>query len=731
MSARTSSIGSLLAPQVSSLFDFPTPPTEFPELTPHPELVSAGEVFNRRTSAASADQALSPDAATYLRSKPSQQRSVGILLQNFKRISKSTTSLPTISGYASDAFGLSDYSLSGNGDSTEETKHPPTCIRGARSHHNLQQAEESPFLSQSLFSITSRCEPMPDVADLLTPIENRSYESDMGKSTGTIMLVSHTHAPSTALDAEQQLHVNQAPPQLLHSALSSGEVHYQIPRPMPRKQVSMSQVGIRQSNRNSMFISGALLPAVDMDEGEELHHQSQSQKQPSHYQSSLGSRLNKCEHRTSRYLYDVPASGGVQGTLSKALNWSQRIGHGSPRRSKRASSLAVDQHKIYDIYKESPWHNSTHISQADPEPTASMPFDLEANSSSAARLHDLSGENQFRTSNAVDGTASSRLKSLHAMASSGAPWRMLRSIKLGAPLRDKSGEWDGSSTYTGSVYSDSSNDSVVSPLDIRRQASQPVISKVVRKPSVLHTFAKRAGLGLVRRSVSICKIVSGTRVASNNDGSCEYSQGSYKCNSSTLSSSSSSASVASSKHNKPRRVLDAMRQVKNRLVRSLKPVRKHDETNTCAGDDNDDGDNDDCNVVSAYPTDSAPGTDLYSYLSLSAIHSPEPRASANLDDSSSETHVASASESGSSGGDNDVGSKYAPPKRPSYLGLHRRTAANVAQAPAANNPFRQAPPPAALATPTARLRPTQFKSPFTTLPYGAYAQLNQAQVQHR
>ncbi|KAJ2892202.1 hypothetical protein IWW38_003310 [Coemansia aciculifera] len=360
-----------------------------------------------------------------------------------------------------------------------------------------------------------------------------------------------------------------------------------------------------------------------------------------------------------------------------------------------------------------------------------MPCEYDADSS-GAQLHDLLEEDgrqaSIDSSSAVDDMADSQLKSIQAIppssSSSGAPWRLLRAIRLGASLRDKSAEWDCSSTYTGSVCSDNSgSDTETSPPDMKRQTSQPVLSKVARKPSVLHTFVKRAGLGLVRRSVSLCKIVSGTRVASSSG---EDTPGdSYDCSSSTLSSSSSSSSVSVANiklDQKPRRVLDAMRQAKNRLFKSLKLAKKHNERN--AG--NNDNCSDDRDVVSAYPTDSAPRTELNSYLSVSAIHSPEAYSSANMDDSSCETQVAAAIESVSGAG-NDATSKYTPPKCPPYLGLHRRVA-DQAPVTTASNPFRQAPPPAALAaTPLARLRPTQFKSQFTTLPYGAYAQLHQVQ----
>ncbi|KAJ2866416.1 hypothetical protein GGH94_001535 [Coemansia aciculifera] len=730
MSVPTSPTGISSVPQVSDLFDFPIPPTEFPELILRP-VQAADAMCNRYTSAASIDLPLSPDVDVDSHNTP--QRSVGILLQNFKRISKSTTSLPNISGHGTDAFGYSEYSLAGEAASTELK--PFTHTRAAKSHHNLLQTEESPLLSQSLFSMNSRCEPMSDVADLLTPIESRSYEFDMGKSTGTITLVSHTHAPSTTSSVGQQIHRHPGPAG--NSAGLSREVHYQIPTPMPRKQASMSQIGNRQSNRNSMFIAGSLLPAIDMDESEELHNR--QSEQPNLCITSLGSRASNSALRTSRYLYDVPTSapsGGVQGTLSKAFSWSQRIGQGSSKRPNRTSSLAIDQHKIYDIYEESIWHSSSHISHTAPEPAAS-PFELDTDS---AQSHDISEEESRRQkSNVGDGSAGSRLKSLHSMASSGAPWRMLRSIKLGTSSRDNTTECDGSSTFTGSVYSDSSSESNVPPPDMKRPASQPVLSKVARKPSVLHTLVKRAGLGLVRRSVSFCKLVSGARLVSGNADSCEEAPGSYDCNSSTISSSSSSsASIASSKHNKkPRRVLDAMRQAKNRLLKSLKPAGRHWQTTVSgagAGDD-------DRDVVSAYPTDSTPGTELDSYLSLSAIHSPEGHMLAIQDGSSSDTHVASTSGS-SFGAGSGIASKYVPPKCPSYLGLHRRVVANVQrcdialppttdQASIASNPFRQAPPPAALAAPAARLRPTQFKSPFTTLPYGAYSQIHQVQAQHR
>ncbi|KAJ2822160.1 hypothetical protein GGI24_004023 [Coemansia furcata] len=257
MSLPTSPIGSALAPQVSDMFDFPIPPTEFPELILHP-VQTADPTCSRLASAASIDQPLPSDIA--IDQQQISQRSVGITLQNFKRISKSTTSLPNISGNGSDVFDLGEDSLAADAASREPKSFVRT--RAAKSHHNLLQAEESPLLSQSLFSMTSRCEPMPEVADLLTPIENRSYEFDMGKSTGTITLISHMHAPSKTSSVGQQLHRNQGV--ATSGPGPSREVHYQISTPLPRKQASMSQISNRQSNRNSMFIAGSLLPAIDM-----------------------------------------------------------------------------------------------------------------------------------------------------------------------------------------------------------------------------------------------------------------------------------------------------------------------------------------------------------------------------------------------------------------------------------------------------------------------------------
>ncbi|KAJ2733191.1 hypothetical protein IW152_003263 [Coemansia sp. BCRC 34962] len=711
----TSPIGSSSAPQVSDLFDFPIPPTEFPELTLRP-VQAADAMSNRRTIAVSIDQPLSPGVVADPNKAP--ERSTGIMLQNYKRASKSTTSLPNISATDPDAFGLGEYSPAD--DSTSRDAKPLAQMRAAKSHHNLQQVEESPLLSQSLFSITSRCEPMSEVADLLTPIENRSYASDMGKSAGTITLVSHTHAPSSTTSIRMQAYRPQGP--TTSSSRLSREVHYQAP--LPRKQASMSQISNWQSNRNSMFIAGSLLPAIDMDERDGLHNR--QPQQLNLRQASLGSRMNKNTYRTSRYLYDVPIStpsGGIHGSLSKAFSWSQRFGQSSSKRPNRTSSLAIDQHKIYDIYEESIWHSSTLISNS-----ASLPFDLDTDS--AQQYTSLDG-GKTQKSSIADGSAGLHLKS---EASSGTPWRMLRSIKLGASSRDKSAECDGSSTFTGSVYSDCSSGSSVPPPDIKRQASQPVLSKVTHKPSVLHTLVKRAGLGLVRRSVSLCRLVSGARMASGNSEGCEDTQGSYDCSSSTISSSSSVNATGSKHDKKPRRVLEAMRQAKNRLLKSLMPAGRNWQANGSGAIASDDGD-----VVSAYPADSVPRAELDSYLSLSVIHSPEGHSSAMQDGSSSDTHVGSTS--GGSFGAGGIASKYVPPKCPPYLGLHRR-AANAEridisqlpaadQVPAAGRPFRQVPPAAALATPTARLRPTQFTSPFTTQPYSVYSHLHQAQVQRR
>ncbi|KAJ2468363.1 hypothetical protein EV174_006313, partial [Coemansia sp. RSA 2320] len=256
----------------------------------------------------------------------------------------------------------------------------------------------------------------------------------------------------------------------------------------------MPQVGSRLSNRNSMFVSGSLIPAIDMDESEELHRLATQQTRS--YQAGYDSMLDKSARRASRYLYDVPSglpSGSVQRTLSKAFGWPQRIGQGTFRRSNRTSSSIVDQHKIYDIYEESIWHNSR-TPHAAPGPAASAPFGLDT-IGAVNQLHAIAEECEYQKPSTIGGYTASRLKSLHSIASSGSPWRMVRSIRLGGTRRDKcNSEWDGSSTFTTSTYSDASSDSGVSFTDMKPQARQPAEPKVVRKQSMLHGFAKRAGL---------------------------------------------------------------------------------------------------------------------------------------------------------------------------------------------------------------------------------------------
>ncbi|KAJ1804079.1 hypothetical protein LPJ75_005690, partial [Coemansia sp. RSA 2598] len=205
--------------QTADLFDFPTPPAQPPNHNRHSTLVPdpQSRASKRQSSAESNMQvhlSSAPDArlaangaAGWMKgadidgSGDCQERPVsGQYIANFKRLSKSTTSLPAmLSGYG---FGIGDDTYLGDyqyypgenesraaGEKPAEAhlsqqlppQHPllresrPRQLRAAKSHHNLQAPEDNGVLSQSMLSMASKVEPLLDVVDLLMPIECGSY----------------------------------------------------------------------------------------------------------------------------------------------------------------------------------------------------------------------------------------------------------------------------------------------------------------------------------------------------------------------------------------------------------------------------------------------------------------------------------------------------------------------------------------------------------------------------
>ncbi|KAJ2738094.1 hypothetical protein H4R23_001389 [Coemansia sp. Cherry 401B] len=682
--------------QSADLFDFPNPPSQNPE-PPLPALEATPTdtgVHNDFEHASQVEEIDQRDVTGSADQSPLDLRHSGLDASRFSRISRSTASLP--------AFSKRDpYGSTAAEDAPEDGLKPSRMYlqaRAAKSHHNLSCPEDNGPLSQSLLSLMSKSEQMPEVADLLSPIENCSYESDMGKSSTAATLVSH--APERALPPPMPA-LRQRSPDI--SSIENGDAD----RPVVqlRKQMSMAQIETRLSNRNSMIVSDMLFPGGDGFCSNTLPTRQQSQertkRRQSRFQLDLDFQLDKNSRRVSRYLYDVPsssASNGMQSTISRALQWSQRISQSSHRQLHRTSSSIIDQHKIYDIYEESIWHTAqtpvdTAASGTAAKAGPGFPFGL-STSAAASNQRSVSASKPPAKADALNGA---RKHILRTVKSAGVPWNMIRSWKNRHAQASKETEWDLSSVSSASVYSDSSSDycgTFSSPAPISNK--QPT-----RKQSTIQLFVKRAGRDLLRRSTSFYKSISGATLATTNSHS---TAGVMQSSFSGISSASSGASAPVDKPKFGNRFTTVMRQAGSKLRGTL---RMHDKSRAVPKDDE---------VVSAYPTDSLTGKELDTYLSMSALHSPvlpapaNSRASSGSDDANNRGNLAA----------------YAPPKQPPYLGLHRNDRVFSARcdddAGAEADSASALPQAVGHSASGVRLRPTQFNSPFTTLPYGAYVQ---------
>ncbi|KAJ2126976.1 hypothetical protein IW136_006522, partial [Coemansia sp. RSA 678] len=232
-------------------------------------------------------------------------------------------------------------------------------IRAAKSHHNLHCTEDNGPLSQSLLSLMSKGEQMPDVADLLSPIESRSCEFEQRGPPEAATL--EVHAPERYIPPMSRQH---SPGQVLAANYPSAEPrNVEHPAVQLRKQISMAQLEARLGDCNSMAVSDMLFLGTD-DTNNMLaadQQQEMAKRRQSRFRLGLDFQLDEPFHRSSRYLYDVPnspSSNGAQSTISRALQWSHRISQNSNRKLRRTNSSLVDQHTIYDIYEESIWHTA-------------------------------------------------------------------------------------------------------------------------------------------------------------------------------------------------------------------------------------------------------------------------------------------------------------------------------------------------------------------------------------
>ncbi|KAJ2787559.1 hypothetical protein GGI15_000639 [Coemansia interrupta] len=777
----------LLRPKTApspNLYDFPAPPDQPPNVIRNSMLIPDPQKrASRRLSANGTSPPCSPCPAPQdLGNNKTQEVSApGLYLGNFKRFSKSTTSLPAM--LSSHNFGLCDDIQLGDyqyypseADQKTAAEHrqgkaqvqqpsadQPHQLRAARSHHNLQNPEDCGVLSQSMLSMASKIEPMPDVADLLSPIECDSYEyvAEEDKPTGIITLVSH-HTNEEPLSPPASAFPMQSAPE---TSVASNGVRTRVAGPIPRKQMSMAQLEARCINRNSMLVSGTLLPAVHMAAADDLAQQSRNTRDP------LDIQLDKRLRRASRYLYDVPGSGplgsggGVQETLSKALNWPQRLGRTASKRDTRTNSTVIDQYKIYDIYEESIWHSTHAAGSGVPGDSGFAAAHVGRPTTSRARASRVDGslgtapEDRERPGGVG-------MRTLRSVASSPGllPWRMMKTwkpqtLKTRNASYNHNGTWGRGGMISGSDYSDSESDSDSDlSIGMAGAAAGSAVRKppkaAQRKPSTIHLFVKKASLSLIRRSVSFYKSVGGSNNATKPTAAGEGFDGTVDLTA-RISSSSSLADRTKPKK-RTRRLASALRHAGSMLRGTLRASDRKRPASTDSSSD----------IVSAYPTDSMPGRDLESYLSSSACNSPSMEAPTTANNSTTVCGEAGRESESESDGDGDsvgstsVGSyskaaKYVPPRRPPFLGLHRKRAgggepkrvetgldhqhqhqhqhrgfgsesyassigSGDGSGGSSSGTFAAAPSSA-----SARLRPTQFNSPFTTLPYGAYAQLNQ------
>ncbi|KAJ1668454.1 hypothetical protein EV178_000486 [Coemansia sp. RSA 1646] len=747
----------------TELYAFPVPPMGSHETSFHSDHDLAAIDSYRKRSMASMDPPLFDTSGT--NSEPyemSQLEQENHCISQFRRFSKSTASLPIIPTHFANGGKMSRSSMeadvlntarsieleSSGGYGAGTGKAKPT-VRAVRSYHNLRSENNSPF-SQSFFSLDGKDEPVPETLGCISPVKTTAqpYENNMetsSSSSGTITLVSYVYGQQPVPPDESGGHrVHQETG--AQGCLSEQSL---FAVPVPRRQYSMAQIEARLSNRNSMFVSDALFSGVASsasDTAEQPLDKSgclaRNQKQEK-VTIDIPPQFNIDPRRTSRYLYNVPSGpfrSSIHGPLAKALQWPQRIGHNAPRRLRRTRSSVIDQHKIYDIYEEAVWH-STRTPQKN---AASIVADVDVFSSSKSAASKPDSKNLSRSrilhkkASALGAFATTRLKSLGSTKSSGMSWNFIRSWKPRGETQEGPDDWyDPSSIPTdyADKIDDDDDDGSENGVDepdsdislFRTSASDAQGKKPVRKPSTIQMFVKRAGKGLLRRSASFYKSVSSTSTADSGklNKSMLDTHGKYD-----LGISSADVCVGDSKRYTMRsRLTSAMRQASGK-IRS--PLKYLDKSSTSHHDE-------DADVVSAYPTDSMKGNELDSYLSLSALHSPV--ISSSEDSGTSDSQDMPASDETVCFDQEAVESlnrRYVPPKRPPYLGLHRKTARKSvidcgARPLSAVSAESVQPTPPNMAAASLRLRPTQFNSPFMTLPYATYAQLSQTngnQQQH-
>ncbi|KAJ1966246.1 hypothetical protein GGI12_000208 [Dipsacomyces acuminosporus] len=604
------------------------------------------------------------------------------------------------------------------------------------------QDDDNDDFFQAIFGLDSHKEPSSDnTTDVSSPNDTGSCKSDVCKSSGTLALVTQSRGPPALPSVVQQA---PAPAPCEHAAPLEDE-QKQPPTSSTRR---FANVGVSPSSAGRMrnlaiFSTSAISAAASQLPDTTSSAVQKSQKRD---QSRLDARLEKSTYRASRYLYDVPTSSSfgdspAQGARN-GFSWSQFISQSVPRRVNGTARSIFDQHKIYDIYEESIWHTAHTTSNTNPPHSASN----KASALSQPGSHDgKSAEDEPHSE-------SKKFESLRRIKRAASSWRLIRSLKpKPSSPRRKESEWECASLFSSSDYSDddySEGPAYSSSSSSHKQSPQ----KSGSSKQGVHSAFKRAGLEFIRRSASFCKSVSSSaRFKNHSSLDAELSP----CNEShsSFESPSESPDKAKAKHPKGRRLANAMRQAGHALRGSLLP-KAGKGWGRISGDARPSPDPID--TFSMYPCDLAHHNIGDSDISSSIFYSPVVPVPVSSGTGGHETFAGPAYRGAEPGVNGYVGAEnnsryFLPPKRPPILGLRHNASAGVFGAEPGSRQDtggvqEQGPAPSSIPllrassalsqmgsedarAATAKTRTTSFNSPFTTLPYGSYAQMRQQQLQ--
>ncbi|KAJ1940667.1 hypothetical protein EC988_006968, partial [Linderina pennispora] len=266
-----------------------------------------------------------------------------------------------------------------------------------------------------------------------------------------------------------------------------------------------------------------------------------------------------------------------------------------PRRISRASRSLLDQHKIYDIYEESLWH-----------------------SANIARPMTATAHPGFPNADDVE-----RQRKAHPAS----PWNLIRSLKFQSTERKpKSGWEDSCSLFSQHTTSDHANE---------------------KSSTRLHELVRRAGLGILRRSVSFCKTISGSRLHAGDHPAIAAGESPVP----PRTARKHSGLLANTLHTAKAKIRGTLSKRHMRI-----PENPDSPARTPSPE-----------LLVASELFETLGDDIDSESGESLLDSPVMAAPTNSGASSSNSSSNTVSDIGRS----NNASRYFPPKRPSFLGLRR------------------------------------------------------------